>query len=107
MLRSRTSCVPTSGGGRSRSACSSKVSAPTHPTRSSWKSLPVTRCSASISLDLAPAACPVVRDDLPEHVGQGLSVDLLALLDSHCPGRLVVVTGCDDALRVGDDTAVV
>src|SRR5262249_59434275 len=39
-----------------------------------------------LPLELAPAAGPVVRDDLPEHRGQRGRVDGLAPPDGHCPG---------------------
>src|SRR6478672_7748086 len=59
------------------------------------------------ALEPAPAAGAVVGDDLREHRRQGRLVDRLALADRHGPGRLVVVAAGDNAVRVGDDRAVV
>jgi hypothetical protein len=59
------------------------------------------------ALQLAPAAGPVVGDDLPEHGAEGRRVDDLALTDGHGAGGLVVVAGGDDPLGIGDDAAVV
>src|SRR5580692_11618558 len=61
----------------------------------------------SAVLELAPAAGPVIRDDLPEHRGEGGRVDGLALADGHRAGGLVAVPAGDDAVRVRDDAAVV
>src|SRR5215469_312994 len=62
---------------------------------------------AASALNLAPAAGPVVRDDLAQHGCQSLAVDPLAFPDRHRPRRLVGVTRGDDARRVGHDCAVI
>ena len=58
-------------------------------------------------LYLAPAAGPVVCDDLPEHRGECRRVDRFPLPDGHGAGGLVVVSGGDDALGIGHDGAVI
>src|SRR5215217_9439544 len=58
-------------------------------------------------LDLAPSACPVVRNDLPEHLAQRARVDQLAFAYRHGPSAGVVVAASDDALRIRNDRAVV
>src|SRR5215831_16693693 len=58
-------------------------------------------------LELAPAAGPVIGDDLPEHRTERGCVDPLALADGDRAGGLVVVTPGDDRLGIGDDGAVV
>src|SRR6202034_3014619 len=58
-------------------------------------------------LALAPAARAVVRDDVPEHGGEGGRVDGFSLVNRHGPGRLVAVASRDDPVRVRDDRAVV
>src|SRR5215207_2414690 len=64
------------------------------------------RCSLFL-LDLAPAARPVVGNDLPEHFAESTCVDLLVLTDRDGSGGLVVVAAGDDALRIRNDRAVV
>src|SRR5438309_7284511 len=48
---------------------------------------------ASVALQLAPAAGPVVGNDVFEHGGEGGCVDGLALVDGHGTGGLVVMAG--------------
>ena len=50
----------------------------------------------TVALELPPAACTVVGDDLPEHREEGVRVDRLRVAQGHCPSRLVIVTGGDD-----------
>src|SRR5438132_1034499 len=59
------------------------------------------------ALQFAPAAGPVVRDDLLDHGAERGCVDGLALADGHRAGGLVVVAGGDDSLGIRDDRAVV
>ena len=61
----------------------------------------------TVALELAPAAGPVVRDDLLEHRQEGTLVDRIALAEGDGASRLVVVAGGDDALGVGHDGPVV
>src|SRR5262245_8142664 len=100
---SRPSATPESGErrrprsgrhGRRRPA----AAGPTGPrTRSSTTGRP------SLLLQLAPAARPVVGDDLLEHRAQRPRVDGLAgAYRDRARGRVVVATG-DDVLRVGHD----
>jgi hypothetical protein len=58
-------------------------------------------------LELPPAACAVVGDDLFEHRRQGARLDLFSLAVGDRSGGLVGVAGGDDAVGVGDDAAVV
>ena len=58
-------------------------------------------------LDLAPAARPVVGNDLPEHFAESMCVDFLVLTDRDGSGGLVVVAAGDDAFRIRNDRAVV
>src|SRR5215468_1645228 len=90
-------------------------------TRPAWPLAPVTQIRLvmlpglqsarrrwlGLPLELAPAAGPVVRDDLPEHRGQRGRVDALAPADRHRPGGGVVVAAGDDPFGIGDDGAVV
>ena len=62
---------------------------------------------SALLLELAPPTRPVVRDDLPEHLTQRRGVDLLTLANSDRSGRAVLLPAGDDALRVGNDRAVV
>ena len=62
---------------------------------------------ARLRLDLAPAAAPVVGDDLVENASQRRGVDRLALRDCDRASRLVVVPPCDDPFGVRDEPAVV
>ena len=65
--------------------------------------------SASISvlaLELPPPSGAVVCDNGPEHVGERLLVDPLALTDRHASCRLVLVTCGNDAVRIGRDRIV-
>src|SRR5918999_734951 len=59
------------------------------------------------TLELAPAAGPVVRDDLLEHGAESARVERLALTDGHRSRGLVVVSARDDPFGIGDDPAVV
>src|SRR5437868_1751755 len=63
--------------------------------------------ASSGAFQLAPAAGTVVRDDLSEHRDQGALLDLLASAVGDRSCRLVGLTGGDDAVRIGDDAAVV
>ena len=58
-------------------------------------------------LELAPTAGTIVGDDVSQQCGEGGSIDRLALAVGHRAGRLVVVAGGDDALRVRRDAAVI
>src|SRR5688500_701382 len=62
---------------------------------------------AGSGLDLAPAARPVVGDDLPEHRQKRRLVDRFALAKGNGSRGLVVVSGGDDAFGVGNDSTVV
>jgi hypothetical protein len=64
------------------------------------------RRSAS-ALQLAPAAGPVVGDDLPEHRDESGRVDALSVAYGYSAGGLVVVTARNDPVGVWDNAAVV
>src|SRR5437763_6795986 len=72
-----------------------------------WPPLAGYSCVAGGRVDLAPAAGPVVGDDLPEHRHERGLVDRLTLAKRDRARGLVVVAGSDDALRVRDDPTVV
>ena len=56
---------------------------------------------------MAPAAGPIVGNDLRERSGERTRVGGLALADGHSAGTLVVVAGGDDSLGVRENCAVV
>ena len=58
-------------------------------------------------LDLAPAAGPVVSNDLPEHLTKSAGIDLFVLAYGNSAGGSVVVTAGDDPLWIRNDRTVV
>src|SRR5437763_14953607 len=89
-----------------RSGLDTRTSRPSASTKVT-ADLDIVLAKALAGLELAPAACAVVGDDLREHCGQGPGVDLLFAPEGDCPGRLVAVSPGDDSLRIGHDAAVV
>src|SRR6266700_1101732 len=61
----------------------------------------------ALALELAPAASPVIGEDLAEHGDERWPVDLLARTDADGAGGLVAVAGRDDPFGVRNDPAVV
>ena len=60
-----------------------------------------------LALEFAPAASPVVGDDVLEHGAEGRPIDGLALAEGNGAGGLVVVASGDDPVGIRDDGAVV
>ena len=65
------------------------------------------RSLSALTLQLAPTAGAVVRNDLPEHFGQTRRVDGFAFAHGHGAGRLVLMAGGDDSRWVGGHSAVI
>src|SRR5215813_3077341 len=58
-------------------------------------------------LQLAPAASPIVSNNLLEHGSERAPVDLVALTQGNCAGRFVIVAARDDTFGIRDDRTVI